>query len=90
MEVTFGGSDAVSDTVDYGEAAVLAIEVATAEKCRLVETVAERIASALLERFPTVQSVQLELEKLHPPMPLVCESAGVVIERFREDMSRPR
>ncbi|MBT9133676.1 MAG: Dihydroneopterin aldolase [Firmicutes bacterium] len=47
--------------------------------CRLLETVAERIAAAVLA-FGAL-SVRVTVKKLHPPLALCMDFAGVEIER---------
>lgn len=77
-------TDAVTDTIDYGTAAQLAIQLATERQRRLVEAVASDIAEGLLTEFPLLDEVTITLAKLAPPMPLVAETAGVVLSRSRQ------
>lgn len=76
-------SDTLSDTVDYGDLAKVALAAATEPKARLVELVAHRVATAVLEAFPEIAEVEVELVKLLPPMPFVAQSAGVRIVKSR-------
>lgn len=76
-------TDRVQETINYGEAALLALETAREPRRRLLETIAEAIAQTLLERYAMAQEVEVTLRKLHPPIPAVIEAAGVTIVRRR-------
>jgi dihydroneopterin aldolase len=60
-----GRSDRLRDTVDYGEIYRVVEEVASARAHRLVEALAERIATALLSGFP-FEAVTVVVRKLAP------------------------
>ena len=69
-------TDDVQDTVNYAEV----YEVVKAEmqqRSNLLEHVAGRIAYRLLNDFPIIQSVDILLEKLNPPMGADIHSAAV-------------
>ena len=71
-------SDDISDALDYQGAAQRITELVTAGRFQLIETMAERIAAALLEAYP-VPRVVVEVRKpgaLHD-----AETVGVRIER---------
>jgi dihydroneopterin aldolase len=74
------GSDVLSRVVDYGAVAATARRIALAGHVRLAETLAERIAIALLEDA-RVQRVQVSIEK--PDVLPDVTSVGVVVERTR-------
>jgi 7,8-dihydroneopterin aldolase/epimerase/oxygenase len=78
-----GRADDVALTVDYGEAARAVLEVGTGPTVQLVETLAERMAAAVLERFPLVDAVELEVAKLHPPVALPFAASVIRIRRTR-------
>jgi 7,8-dihydroneopterin aldolase/epimerase/oxygenase len=78
-----GQADDVSLTVDYAEAARLVVEIGAGPGCRLVETLAERMAARLLERFPKAQAVELRVAKLHPPTPVIFDASIIEIRRVR-------
>lgn len=58
-----GLSDDLTKTVDYGEVHRLAKQVVEGEPVNLTETVAERIASAVLEEHPLVENVRVKVKK---------------------------
>lgn len=79
-----GQADDVSLTVDYAEAARLVVEIGTGPGCRLVETLTERIAAGLLERFPMLAAVTVRAAKLYPPTPVLFDASTIEIRRARE------
>ena len=76
-------SDDVLDTVDYGAAAGLAVQIAAAAKRRTVERVAAEIGDGLLAAFPLAASVEVRLCKLLHPCPVAASEAGVELVRRR-------
>lgn len=78
-----GLADDVEQTVDYTAAVRVVLETGTGPSVRLVETLAERMAGLLLERFPRVDAVELRVAKLHPPAPLHFAASVVHIRRSR-------
>ena len=72
--------DDVSAAVDYGRVQAVVLEIGTAQQFRLLETLATRIASALLERFP-IRQVTVRATKPAPALPGVV--AGVSAEVTR-------
>lgn len=58
-----GLSDDLTKTVDYGEVHNLAKQVVEGEPVNLTETVAERVASAVLEEHPLVDYVRVKVKK---------------------------
>jgi 7,8-dihydroneopterin aldolase/epimerase/oxygenase len=60
-----GLSDDLAQTVDYGEVYRLARELVEGTPVNLTETVAERIASAVLEDHPSVNAVRVRVAKPH-------------------------
>src|SRR6266542_5021892 len=62
-------ADSVERTVDYAEVAKLVVEIGGGPSVHLVETLAERLASRILERFPAVDAVEVRAAKLAPPSP---------------------
>lgn len=66
MELDFApaaASEDVHETVDYVEAAKLATELCRERRFQLVETMAEELAAALLERWEAVQRVRVAVHK---------------------------
>lgn len=70
--------DELSGTVNYAEAYVV-VRREMAVPSALLEHVAARTAGALLQAFPTVQSVNVKITKLRPPVSGMTGSAAVEI-----------
>ena len=73
-------SDRLEDTVDYGvltEAVARTIEL---ESYNLLERLADRIAS-MCSSIRGVQSVEVSVRKLRPPIPVQVASVGVTLQR---------
>lgn len=79
-----GQTDQLEATVDYGAVARLIHHIGTQTQVCLMETLAERMCAEILERFPLVQRVTLQVSKRLPPTGTVVETAGVRITRSRE------
>lgn len=77
-----GESDDISHTVDYGEIAIAAAELARDTEVKLLETLAERIA-ARITASEGVEMVTVEIAKDGPPIPERLRDVGVRIERRR-------
>ena len=60
-----GISDDLAQTVDYGEVHRRTREIVEGEPVNLTETVAERIAVAVLEEHPSVSAVRVKVSKPH-------------------------
>jgi dihydroneopterin aldolase len=60
-----GLSDDLAQTVDYGEVHRLAREIVEGTPVNLTETVAERIAAAILGEHPAVEAVRVRVAKPH-------------------------
>lgn len=58
-----GLSDDLTKTVDYGEVHRLAKQIVEGEPVGLTETVAERIASSVLEEHPLVDVIRVKVRK---------------------------
>lgn len=75
-------SDRMRDSIDYAAVGDTIREIALALKPELLETLAEKIARSLFDRFP-VLSVRLSIDK--PGAIPDVKGVGVEIERRRED-----
>src|SRR5690606_26212826 len=75
-------SDDVADTVHYGELADLVAAIVAGEPLNLIETLAERIADAVLadER---VQQVTVTVHKPHAPIAQTFSDVAVTVHRGR-------
>jgi dihydroneopterin aldolase len=78
-------TDHLADTISYSRVARRIVEVGTKERVRLIETLAQRMADAVLSDFP-VEAVRIRLRKVRPPTDVIAAAAGVEIERRRKDV----
>ncbi|MEW6275833.1 MAG: dihydroneopterin aldolase [Bacillota bacterium] len=78
-----GRRDDLSRTVDYAKVFRLVKELVTGPSRQLLETVAEDIAAAVLERFP-VAEVVVRVKKPAAPLPGRLEYVAVEIRRGRK------
>jgi len=73
-------TDRLEDTIDYSKLCELVVEIGTSGTCRLLETLATRIASAIGERHREAE-VTVEVRKLHPSCPGHPEYTAVRVTR---------
>lgn len=64
-----GQTDDLRQSVDYAQVFALVRGVVEGEPVQLIETVAERIAQAVLEAFPQLFSVEVTVHKPDAPIP---------------------
>lgn len=77
-------SDALTDTVNYGEVVKVATEAFTARRFNLLEAAARAVALAVLENFPPVTRLEVTLRKPAPPIHATLSSVGIKLEFQRE------
>jgi dihydroneopterin aldolase len=75
-----GRSDALGDTVDYGELCAAVESVVVGERFQLMERLAERICEVVLAD-PRVTGVTVGVRKLRPPVAQQLETSGVRLHR---------
>ncbi|MFT4212695.1 MAG: dihydroneopterin aldolase [Microbacterium sp.] len=75
-------SDHVADTVHYGELAEQVVSIVEGDPVDLVETLAQRIADAVLGR-PLVEAVRVTVHKPSAPITVPFGDVAVTIERSR-------
>jgi dihydroneopterin aldolase len=78
------GSDDLADTVDYGLVATAVHAVVVGEPVDLIETLAERIATACLA-FPGVERVGVTVHKPHAPIEVPFDDVELHIVREGRD-----
>lgn len=83
-----GEADDLALTVDYGRVIETIRDVAATAAPKLLETLAEKMAAALLERFGgsgpgACATLRLRLVKLDPPVDVAVGGVGVEVERER-------
>ena len=80
-----GRSDDLADTVDYGGFAA-AVAVVEGPHAELIETLAERVARAVLAAAgDRATAVTVTVRKLRPPVALSLESVAVRVTRRAEE-----
>jgi dihydroneopterin aldolase len=75
-----GASDALEDTIDYGDVAATVVDTIRSSESRLLEHLATKIAS-VVSRMDGVTGVAVEIAKRPPPVDERVDSIGVRIER---------
>lgn len=78
-----GRSDDLAATVDYGDVARLAREVLDGPPVDLIETLAERLAVRMLDRFAAAAAVIVRVRKPDVRLASPLAYAGVEIRRER-------
>jgi 7,8-dihydroneopterin aldolase/epimerase/oxygenase len=78
-----GKSDRLEDSISYADLYQVTKEVVEGEPCKLVEAVAERIASNILEKFNSVALCHVKVIKPDPPIPGHYQSVAIEITRGR-------
>ena len=77
-----GKTDDLAHTIDYAQVVLLIIEIGTQRSFQLIEALAETIAGAILDQFPT-EAVRIIAKKLSPPIEQILTHAAVEIHRKR-------
>ena len=76
-----GLKDDLTKTVHYGEASRFITSFMVSHTFQLIESAAEQMARAILLQFPSIEKIQLEIEKPWAPVGLPLESVSVEVER---------
>ncbi|BCJ87380.1 dihydroneopterin aldolase [Effusibacillus dendaii] len=80
-----GQTDNLKDTLNYVHIYEIVKQTAQVERYRLIETVAETIASRILNRLSAVHSVQVTVTKVTPPLEGIMGGVSVQICRSKGD-----
>src|SRR6476661_6269539 len=87
FEVTFLGTftakdniASIEDTVDYSKVYEV-IKSVFAEREKLLETVAQKIANRIEDTFSQIQNIQLTITKLNPLIPAFTGTVGITYAR---------
>ncbi|SFG77807.1 dihydroneopterin aldolase / 2-amino-4-hydroxy-6-hydroxymethyldihydropteridine diphosphokinase [Sporolactobacillus nakayamae] len=78
-----GTTDQLDQTVNYAEIYMQVKEIVEGHACKLIETVAEKIAETILLKFSKVESCRVKVIKPNPPIAGHYDSVSVKIERNR-------
>ena len=76
-----GLSDALEDTVNYDLIVICLTEVFAKEQFDTIEAAAEYTVQQIMEQFPSIEAVELEVRKPHAPLTYVPEDISVTIYR---------
>lgn len=76
-------TDDLAATINYAEACHLIHQTMTTKTRQLIEAAAQDAVQALLDKYPQVKTVKIELKKPHAPIGLPFGCVSVVIERSR-------
>jgi dihydroneopterin aldolase len=79
-------TDAIEDSVDYGQIVARTVEIGSQREYRLLEALAERIARAVLELGG--EAVRVLVRKPKPPIPTPLEYVSVEVFRERQDAAK--
>lgn len=75
--------DDIKNTVDYYKI-YSRIQSIMENKTKLLETIAYKIATVIIENFPPVTGVRVQVTKYNPPLNGLCEKAVVEYEMKKE------
>ncbi|CAN1492820.1 FolB Dihydroneopterin aldolase [Rhabdaerophilaceae bacterium] len=78
-----GKTDDLTKGVSYADLAALVQEIAVSERFKLIETLGERIAEAILAQHPRIQDTCVTVEKPHAAIAALFETVEVAIHRRR-------
>jgi dihydroneopterin aldolase len=77
-----GQTDRLDQTIDYCAVQAVVRDIIEGSHKKLIETLAEGVATALLTAFPLLAAVTVEITKPRPPVDF--EFAGVAVRIRRE------
>jgi 7,8-dihydroneopterin aldolase/epimerase/oxygenase len=75
-------TDDLIKTIDYRQAIDVVEKIITGPSLSLIETIADRVAEALLTALPLAQGVTVKITKPHPPIGI--EIPEVTVEIYRQ------
>lgn len=73
--------DDLTLSTHYGEVCMMIDRWMKENTCKLLETVAEKLALEILHTYPLVHAIDLEIEKPNAPIPLPFDNVSVKIHR---------
>ena len=76
-----GKTDNLSDSLNYGEVSHFITDFLQDHTYKLIESVAEQLAEAMLLSMPVLKGVEIELCKPHAPIRLPFENVSVTMKR---------
>lgn len=81
--VPASSADAVDKTVDYAALVKVVSEAFTEKRQKLLETLAERVANSVFERFAIARAVEVTIRKPSAPIEAVFDCVEIQIRRTR-------
>jgi dihydroneopterin aldolase len=78
-----GASDKIEHTVNYAEAYEIIKAIVEQQVFKLIEALAERIASELLQTYTSINEITVCVVKPHPPVAMFFDGVKVQIHRKR-------
>jgi dihydroneopterin aldolase len=78
-----GESDQLEKTINYAHLYELVQKIVEGESCKLIEALAEKIASQALQTFQPMQEIMVRVTKPNPPIPGHYDTVAVEIRRRR-------
>lgn len=78
-------TDKLNSTVNYVEVYKFIQDFFTNNKFFLIERISVKIAEKLLEKFPLLERVKIEVRKCHPPVGGLIDSVEAVTELSRNE-----
>jgi dihydroneopterin aldolase len=78
-----GRSDNLNDTIDYGAIYEKVKAVVVGERFNLIEALAERVASELMQTYTSINEVTVTVTKPDPPFPALFDGVAVELTRKR-------
>lgn len=79
-----GLNDDLSQTVNYAEVHELVRGIVEKKSFKLIEALAEHIASAVLDTYTSVDALTVQVTKPHPPFDIHFEGVTVKLHRSRK------
>jgi len=76
-------SDDLNDTLNYAKVATAVTEVMS-KPYNLIERAAGAIGEALFEKFAGITEIEVDIEKIKPPMSIDCDGAGIKVHLTRQ------
>jgi 7,8-dihydroneopterin aldolase/epimerase/oxygenase len=83
-----GKSDRLDQTIDYCAVQAVVRSIIEGSHKRLIETLAETVATELLRSFTLLNAVTVEIIKPNPPVDFQFAGVSVRIRRERQSMSQ--
>jgi 7,8-dihydroneopterin aldolase/epimerase/oxygenase len=78
-----GESDNLEDSINYADLFIICKEVVEGNPFKLIEAVAEKIASMVLGNFKTIKECRVKVIKPDPPIPGHYQHVAVEVKRGR-------